>query len=258
MRALRALLLIAVPLSAGADLVESPLPPKRPLQGGEPVPGSEFVLAERDPAPFAAPEPPSRKPPEIEPQAPAAAAPETPPLAGAGPFCRDPRLVGSVKATFIDEKNPNCGVLEPVEITSAAGVRFSTSAMIDCTTARAVADWLMGVVQPAARDLYQSRVTEIRVVGSYVCRTRNHQAGAKISEHGKGRAIDIAAFRLADGRWITVRSGWRDKQAGPFLRRLWEGACGAFGTVLGPESDRFHQDHFHFDTARHRGGSYCR
>jgi len=28
--------------------------------------------------------------------------------------------------------------------------------------------------------------------------------------------------------------------------------------VLGPEAARYHQDHFHFDTARYRSGSYCR
>ena len=40
---------------------------------------------------------------------------------------------------------------------------------------------------------------------------------------------------------------------------MWGGGqWGGFGTVLGPESDQFHQDHFHFDTARHRGGPYCR
>jgi len=38
----------------------------------------------------------------------------------------------------------------------------------------------------------------------------------------------------------------------------WRAACGPFGTVLGPESNRFHRDHFHFDTARYRSGSYCR
>ncbi|MEM9755898.1 MAG: extensin family protein, partial [Pseudomonadota bacterium] len=25
-----------------------------------------------------------------------------------------------------------------------------------------------------------------------------------------------------------------------------------------PESDRFHQDHFHFDVADYRSGPYCR
>jgi hypothetical protein len=42
------------------------------------------------------------------------------------------------------------------------------------------------------------------------------------------------------------------------MRRMHRGACGPFGTVLGPEADRYHQDHFHFDTARYRSGSYCR
>jgi hypothetical protein len=28
--------------------------------------------------------------------------------------------------------------------------------------------------------------------------------------------------------------------------------------VLGPNANSFHRDHFHFDTARYRSGSYCR
>jgi hypothetical protein len=35
-------------------------------------------------------------------------------------------------------------------------------------------------------------------------------------------------------------------------------ACGTFGTTLGPGSDGMHEDHFHYDTARHRNGAYCR
>jgi hypothetical protein len=27
---------------------------------------------------------------------------------------------------------------------------------------------------------------------------------------------------------------------------------------LGPDADRYHQDHFHLDTASHRSGPYCR
>ena len=51
---------------------------------------------------------------------------------------------------------------------------------------------------------------------------------------------------------------WSTYRRGRLLRRLHGGACGPFGTVLGPESDRFHQDHFHFDTASYRSGPYCR
>jgi len=42
-----------------------------------------------------------------------------------------------------------------------------------------------------------------------------------------------------------------------FLRRLHKGACGVFGTVLGPEANEAHRDHFHFDFAHRRNGTYC-
>jgi len=42
------------------------------------------------------------------------------------------------------------------------------------------------------------------------------------------------------------------------LREMHSTACGPFGTVLGPEANRFHRENFHFDTARYRSGRYCR
>ena len=101
-------------------------------------------------------------------------------------------------------------------------------------------------------------VAQIKVAAHYSCRTRNNRPGAKISEHGKGKAIDISGFRLRDGTEITVLKDYDSWQFGPALRRMRREACGPFGTVLGPGSDRYHNDHFHFDTARHRGGAYCR
>jgi len=41
-----------------------------------------------------------------------------------------------------------------------------------------------------------------------------------------------------------------------FLRAIQDGACGIFGTVLGPESNAAHRDHFHLDGAERRK-SYC-
>ena len=90
------------------------------------------------------------------------------------------------------------------------------------------------------------------VMGSYTCRPRNNQAGARLSEHGKGRAIDIGAAVLADGSTINVLRDWPD----PALRQMREAACGTFSTVLGPGAP-FHDNHLHFDTARGRG-PYCR
>ena len=112
-------------------------------------------------------------------------------------------------------------------------------------------------VERAAKIDVDSEIASIAPVASYACRTRNSRPGAKLSEHAKGNAIDIAAFTFSDGANISVLNGWRG-EGSTYLRRVWKSACGTFGTVLGPESDRFHQDHFHFDTAKHFGGPYCR
>jgi len=43
-----------------------------------------------------------------------------------------------------------------------------------------------------------------------------------------------------------------------FLRRLHAGACGTFRTVLGPEANEAHRNHFHFDLAdRKRNTAFC-
>ena len=48
----------------------------------------------------------------------------------------------------------------------------------------------------------------LQVAGSYICRTRNNVKGAPISEHGRGKAIDIAAIVLANGTTVTVLDDW--------------------------------------------------
>jgi hypothetical protein len=44
---------------------------------------------------------------------------------------------------------------------------------------------------------------------------------------------------------------------GLFLRRLHKGACAIFGTVLGPEANEAHRDHFHLDLAPRRRSAFC-
>lgn len=43
-----------------------------------------------------------------------------------------------------------------------------------------------------------------------------------------------------------------------FLRAIHQGACSDFGTVLGPEANDPHRDHFHLDLIPRRGRGYCR
>ncbi len=150
-----------------------------------------------------------------------------------------------------------CGIAEPVRVSSVAGLRLSQVAIMDCRTAMALNAWAERGVKPAVGRLGGGPVG-LKVAAHYSCRTRNNQKGAKVSEHGKGRAIDISAIELRNGQSLTVLNGWRSGQHGPRLRAMHKAACGPFGTVLGPNSDRFHHDHFHLDTARYRSGAYCR
>ncbi|MEO1693756.1 MAG: extensin family protein [Pseudomonadota bacterium] len=43
-----------------------------------------------------------------------------------------------------------------------------------------------------------------------------------------------------------------------FLKRIHADACRYFGTVLGPEANEAHRDHFHLDLAPRRRSNYCR
>ncbi len=150
-----------------------------------------------------------------------------------------------------------CGVSDPVRVTEVSGVKLSQPAVMDCTTAKALNTWVREGVFPAVGRLGGGPVS-LRVAAHYACRTRNNQPGAKVSEHGRGRAIDISGVTLKNGATITVLKGWRDPVRGKILKKMHKAACGPFGTVLGPNSDRFHKDHLHLDTARYRSGSYCR
>jgi hypothetical protein len=173
-----------------------------------------------------------------------------------GGLCGDPALVGDVVGA-VPSSTPGCGVANAVSLRAVGNVTLTQPATMNCQTAQALKTWIDTGVKPAIGKR-GGGVSSLRVAAHYVCRTRNHKKGAKISEHGKGKAIDISAINLADGTSITLLEGWRSRKDGKALRQMHKAACGPFGTVLGPESDRHHQDHFHFDTASHRGGPYCR
>lgn len=173
-----------------------------------------------------------------------------------GKICGSRAIQGHVTRS-IQGKIRGCGVAKPVRVFEVSGVRLSTPALMDCTTAKALDSWVRKGVVPAVGRL-GGGVAELRVVAHYACRTRNNKRGAKLSEHGKGRAVDIAGLTLKNGARMSVLKGWRDPVQGPILKAIHASACGPFGTVLGPNADRYHQDHLHLDTARYRSGSYCR
>lgn len=195
-------------------------------------------------------------PPEVE----VAAAPEPKPkpetraerrkrTSRQGSVCGEASIKGD-DIPRISSKVSGCGIAEPVRVTSVSGVRLSQPATLDCDTARALNRWVETGLQPA---FGRTKVVELQVAAHYICRSRNNIKGGKISEHGRGKAIDIAAVTLENGKTMAVLGGF-----GKELRRAYKAGCGIFGTTLGPGSDGFHEDHMHFDTASHRSGPYCR
>jgi hypothetical protein len=154
-----------------------------------------------------------------------------------------------------------CGASRPFEMTAAAQgrVAMKPAAMLRCPMIPAVERWIQTVVEPAARAHLGVPLVEVKVAASYSCRPMNHVSGARLSEHGHANALDVSEFHLADGRAITVKSGWygSDRERG-FLRAVHDGACREFTTVLGPEHDAMHRDHFHMDLARHGRDGFSR
>ena len=175
---------------------------------------------------------------------------------GAG-LCGNPTIVGRTTEPVMGNTS-GCFILNPVKVLAVEGVQLSHPITVDCPTAQALADRVRTGVKPVFGNR-GGGVAVLQVVGSYSCRTRNSQPGARLSEHARGRAVDISGFRMFDGQLVSVLQGWRKRSTQDDLRKIHALACGPFGTVLGPNADSHHQDHFHVDTANRRGGgSYCR
>lgn len=144
------------------------------------------------------------------------------------------------------ETAPNCGFSGAVRL-SDPGIRLRPGDLVlSCPAAAALTLWVRQSVEPAAARQLGTPVTALVNYGSYSCRPI---AGSdRTSEHATANAIDIAGFRLKDGREISVRTDWvKPDASGAFLRDVAQGACGVFGTVLGPGYNAAHADHLHLD-----------
>ncbi|WP_301749626.1 extensin family protein [uncultured Erythrobacter sp.] len=119
---------------------------------------------------------------------------------------------------------------------------------VTCPVAAALELWRRESVAPAARNILGSDLARIEHLGAFSCRRMYGGTDGPWSEHATANAIDIAAFVLEDGRRISVLGDWdgeADKAA--FLRAVRDGACGSFATVLSPDYNAAHADHFHLD-----------
>lgn len=127
-----------------------------------------------------------------------------------------------------------------------------------CALGAAMELWLRRGVKPAAEDLLGSPVKRIEHFGAYSCRRLYGRAEGRWSEHATGNAIDVAAFVLEDGRRIRVLGDWTGEgEEAAFLHRVRDEACRVFGTVLGPDYNAAHRDHFHLDQQARGWGGVC-
>jgi hypothetical protein len=130
--------------------------------------------------------------------------------------------------------------------------------IVACPVAAAMLVWEREIVRPAALRHFGTPIESIEHLGSYNC--RRIAGSPNWSEHATADAIDIAGFRLPDGRRIDILEDWQGKPAdAAFLRDVRDGACGVFATVLSPDYNAAHADHLHLDQAtRGRAGrGFC-
>jgi len=181
------------------------------------------------------------------------------PAADRGPLqCRADLAREGVRFKALPDRtfDGGCSALGAVQLLDI-GTPITNLGAMTCPLARQFARWAREGMQPAARTWLGSPVVKVESFGTYSCRPVNSRPGARLSEHGRSNAVDVAAFVLADGRRITVLGGWNgpNEDVRRFLRAIHSAGCRRFGIVLGPDSDAYHRDHLHFDMGR---GPYCR
>ena len=128
-------------------------------------------------------------------------------------------------------------------------VNFSgTHPSMTCPVAAGLHLWVQQSVQPAAEAIFGSRVAKVHHLGTYSCRRMYGESSGPWSEHATGNAIDVAGFTLEDGTQISLVNDWNEPaDKARFLKELRDHACEIFGTVLSPDYNTAHRDHFHLD-----------
>lgn len=154
---------------------------------------------------------------------------------------------------------PGCNTLGAVKLVSLNGdaSQFGVTNLgpVKCEAAKAFSGWARFGVDRAARQILGSPLVRIETMGSYAC--RNIFGTSRRSAHATGNAIDVSGFVLADGRRIVLKRDWNGgtRAEREFLRVVQSSACKRFGTVLGPEYNAAHRDHFHLERS---DTSFCR
>ena len=220
---------VVVPLPKPRPAEATSAEPEEPAQKGQASPGNDKAKQQAAPAPQPTPQPSACR---LALTDEVAIAPSIPDIKGAG-GCGGEDLVR----------------LEAIVLPDKRRVSVKPAAILRCPMASALAEWIRSDIAPLAERL-GSTVTDLDNFDSFECRGRNRIVGAKLSEHGRANALDVRAFKFADGSLISLT----DRTVPRGLREsVLHSACTRFSTVLGPGSDWYHEDHIHLDLMERRG-----
>ena len=153
-------------------------------------------------------------------------------------FNPSPSIVGPGECTATDVV-----MVDAVILPDRRRVAFSPSLRLRCPMAEAVSRWVADDVAPAIA-VRGTSLQSIETLGSFECRPRNSIPGEQLSEHGRANALDVRSLKLANGAVIELTDAGTDKS---LRRRLRDGACERFATVLGNGADAYHDSHVHID-----------
>ncbi|MBN9585226.1 MAG: extensin family protein [Afipia sp. 62-7] len=224
-------LTVAVSIPASANV---PLPRPRPAEA--PAADAPHTAPETTPREAAPQVPPEVRPPVLSACRQAlteeiAIAPSIPPIKGPG-GCGGEDLVR----------------LEAIVLPQGQRVALKPAAILRCTMATAVADWIRADMAPLAASL-GTTIRELDNFDSFECRGRNRVKGAKLSEHGLANALDVRGVTFTNGTTLSLTDRTVPRET---REKVLASVCTRFATVLGPGSDWYHEDHIHLDLAQRR------
>lgn len=148
-----------------------------------------------------------------------------------------------------------CPLHNVVRVRDFGPVSLNSSFLASCPLALSSALFVSQQARPLTKTWTGSELVRIEHLGSYACRNIYHRPDARRSEHATAEALDISAFRLANGERVTILHGWRSTKTQPWLQALLTASCGYYGNGLGPEYNAAHANHFHLGM---RGFGLCR
>ncbi len=153
----------------------------------------------------------------------------------------------------VSKNEGNCGWKTAATMFEVSNIKFEPKVVTaQCPVLLASYIWLKDI-DNAARQRLGSGLKYIHHAGSYSCRRQRGNSSGVWSQHAFANAWDVTGFELLDGQFISVLKHWdkdiseKDRAKANFLRDARSSACRLFRSVLTPDFNTAHKDHFHLE-----------